>query len=293
MQTSLNIDLRHHHRMRKEGHTKIIEYSLTAKQQSQDSVAGISRSNVLLVSSAPSKGNALATSDSNDAISHSDLRHNSIDDKEQGYNQEDFDSEQDNDEPEASNRRQASPASSNSDNEENRGNGEVAENIAVQMKMDKAEQAELQTDLAGVNLPSMNPEKTKSSGMKQTERIMLPEECRNHLRNLFRNEPDICSQIYAPHGPLPTLRREEMDKEDRKSGKANVNPDIFFLDVVTVPPSRFRPAATMGDVMFESPQNELLSNVVSLTTTTAGRLTTIINAECYSLKVPLLFAIKC
>ncbi|KAF8753807.1 DNA-directed RNA polymerase subunit beta' [Rhizoctonia solani] len=40
------------------------------------------------------------------------------------------------------------------------------------------------------------------------------------------------------------------------------NADMFFLDVLPVPPTRFRPPARMGDSVFEHPQNELLTKVL-------------------------------
>jgi DNA-directed RNA polymerase I subunit RPA1 len=129
------------------------------------------------------------------------------------------------------------------------------------MDLDEEEQAQLEADLSGVK--PITAQNTMTGKAKQTERMMTPEEARHHLRLLFQNEQEICSLIYGSHGPLPTAHMEEMSSKDRKAGKGHVKADTFFLDVVLVPPSRFRPAASLGDMLFESPQNELLSAVVS------------------------------
>ena len=90
---------------------------------------------------------------------------------------------------------------------------------------------------------------------KQTERIVMPQEVRAHLRLLFRHEAALVALLYAPHGPLSS------------PSESFASPDIFFMDVVSVPPTRFRPAATMGDQVFENPQNSLLNGILRQTFT--------------------------
>lgn len=87
---------------------------------------------------------------------------------------------------------------------------------------------------------------------RQTERIIPADEVRAHLRLLFHHEREIVNLLYAPHGPL-----------SHSGGKGSA--DIFFMDVVAVPPARFRPAATMGDQVFENPQNALLNGILRQT----------------------------
>lgn len=101
------------------------------------------------------------------------------------------------------------------------------------------------------NLPKKGKGRLKKA--PQTERIITPKEVRAHLRLLFQNEEDIATLLYSPHGPLST------------STSTKATPDIFFTEVVSVPPSRFRPAATMGDQVFENPQNSLLNLVLRQT----------------------------
>ncbi|KAK0190723.1 hypothetical protein F5146DRAFT_1045469 [Armillaria mellea] len=88
----------------------------------------------------------------------------------------------------------------------------------------------------------------------RNERIMAPEECRAHLRRLFRNEETMCSLLYGKHGAFA--------KRNSK-GLSAASADMFFLEVIPVAPTRFRPPASMGDVLFEHPQNELLAKVLN------------------------------
>jgi DNA-directed RNA polymerase I subunit RPA1 len=38
---------------------------------------------------------------------------------------------------------------------------------------------------------------------------------------------------------------------------------MFFMDVIPVSPTRFRPPAKMGETLFEHPQNELLAKILN------------------------------
>lgn len=250
--------------------------SLTAKQQLQDELAGITRQNILLsMSSKASKKQAKAKSRSRDAATAKQLRHDSDEESDQGYNVEEFDSDADSQDPEGPNGRAATPADSEDDHSDNTSDtsleDEAKEDNAIEtMSLDEEEEAELATETAGVQLIDDQAASAKAApktSQKQTERIMTAQECREHIRRLFVNENEICRLIYGSHGPIPT--RHQMDAEKGRSQEplAPITGDLFFLDVVTVPPSRFRPPASMGDMTFESPQNELLSNVVRLSST--------------------------
>lgn len=99
--------------------------------------------------------------------------------------------------------------------------------------------------------------KTASGRVKtvrgRNERVMAPDECRAHLRRLFHNEDVICSFVFGRHGPFSPL----------KDGLAHASADMFFLQVLPVSPTRFRPPAKMGETLFEHPQNELLTKVLN------------------------------
>ena len=104
----------------------------------------------------------------------------------------------------------------------------------------------------------------------RSERVMVPEECRAHLRLLFANERTLCSLIFGRHGPLsPTT-----------DGLSVASADMFFMDVVPVSPTRFRPPAKMGETLLENPHNSLLTKVL----TTSYRLRDL-NAELRAVSV--------
>jgi DNA-directed RNA polymerase I subunit RPA1 len=93
----------------------------------------------------------------------------------------------------------------------------------------------------------------------RNERVISANEVRAHLSLLFQREAEICTVLFSRHGSTSTL----MSKTAVPS-LAN----MFFLEVLPVTPSRFRPAARMGDELFEDSQNSLLAAVL----TTIGRL---------------------
>lgn len=88
----------------------------------------------------------------------------------------------------------------------------------------------------------------------RSERIVAPEECRAHLRRLFENEKILCSLLFGRHGPFAPISRD---------GLSFASADMFFMDVVAVSPTRFRPPAQMGETIFEHPQNELLTKILN------------------------------
>ncbi|GAA6061623.1 hypothetical protein JCM10212_000965 [Sporobolomyces blumeae] len=193
------------HRFRKEGHTKIIEYSLVAKQKGVHKALGIRRPNVLrdqaLARVGPVK-NGKRGSKENGTSNGMDVDGADEDDASE-------------DEMDVDERDEAQEAADESQEEDDDAIGNVRG--------------------------------------RQTERIVTPDEVRAHLRRLFANEVDLVTLIYAPHGPHATATAQ---------ARPVASPDIFFMEVISVPPSRFRPAATMGDQKFENPQNGLLNAIL-------------------------------
>ncbi|TDL29688.1 beta and beta-prime subunits of DNA dependent RNA-polymerase [Rickenella mellea] len=88
----------------------------------------------------------------------------------------------------------------------------------------------------------------------RNERVMPPKECRAHLHKLFSNERILCSLLFGRHGHFSS---QSLD------GLSLASADMFFLEVLPVSPTRFRPPATLGETLFEHPQNELLSKVLN------------------------------
>ncbi|QSL66373.1 hypothetical protein MERGE_000751 [Pneumocystis wakefieldiae] len=78
-------------------------------------------------------------------------------------------------------------------------------------------------------------------------RYMLPIEVLNHLRRLFTNEQKIISLLY---------------RGTSRSDKLFITPDFFFIHVIAVPPTKFRPASLVGTDIHENSQNELFSKIL-------------------------------
>jgi len=95
--------------------------------------------------------------------------------------------------------------------------------------------------------PEPNP-KTKKKGAKapRSQQYILSTAVRNHLRRLFENEKAILALLFNVDGLSKGLTA-----------------DNFFLTVIAVPPTRYRPPAREGDTIRESPQNSQLSRILN------------------------------
>ncbi|KAF0467412.1 beta and beta-prime subunits of DNA dependent RNA-polymerase [Gigaspora margarita] len=90
---------------------------------------------------------------------------------------------------------------------------------------------------------------------KVTKEYVTPEALREHFRKFFVNESDLCSLLYGKRGLL-------LDKPD--SLDEVVSADIFFMNVIAVPPTRFRPASAFGNNQTSiNPQNEHLTRILN------------------------------
>lgn len=219
------------HRLRKEGHTKVLEFSLVAKQKGIHRALRIKRPNVLrdarLEAQVAARRKAAAAAGADGKVKM------------------DVDAEE-----------SESDAEESSDEEEE---GAKENGMDVDGE-DGAEEEEEEEDEEAIG----------AVRGRQTERIVTPDEVRAHLRRLFANHAELMSLIFAPHGPLAKATASRIPQsavaaasaDKLPSGRPLASPDIFFMDVVSVPPSRFRPAATMGDQVFENPQNSLLNNIL-------------------------------
>jgi DNA-directed RNA polymerase beta' subunit len=90
----------------------------------------------------------------------------------------------------------------------------------------------------------------------RNERLLAPEEVRAHLRRLFRNEATICSLIYGRQGPYAPINRD---------GLSPASADVFFIELMVVPPTRFRPPMKRRESCSSIPQNELLTKILNTT----------------------------
>ncbi|KZT13040.1 beta and beta-prime subunits of DNA dependent RNA-polymerase [Laetiporus sulphureus 93-53] len=114
------------------------------------------------------------------------------------------------------------------------------------------EEEEGQKGSSAPRLPKSASGKIKTA-RGRNERVMPPEECRAHLRRLFSNEAVMCSLLYGRHGSFAPLTKDKLSL---------ASADMFFLEVVPVSPTRFRPPAKIGETLFEHSQNELLGKIL-------------------------------
>ncbi|KAI7865933.1 hypothetical protein BDF14DRAFT_1819412 [Spinellus fusiger] len=82
------------------------------------------------------------------------------------------------------------------------------------------------------------------------QRYLTPYEVRSQVRSLFSKEGDITTLLYGARNP----------KTPSHIKRATYH--MFFIETLAVAPTRFRPPSVMGDQVYESPQNDLLSNIL-------------------------------
>ncbi len=116
----------------------------------------------------------------------------------------------------------------------------------------------------------------KSKKPSSNTRVMPPDECRANLRLLFERQPELCALLFGRRGPFgqgfispegiePVGKAAKPDASSSNipASERGASADSFFMDVISVPPTRYRPASVMGDSVFENPQNELLTKVIN------------------------------
>ncbi|KAG0150353.1 hypothetical protein CROQUDRAFT_58307 [Cronartium quercuum f. sp. fusiforme G11] len=227
-------------RMRKDGHTRIMEFSLVGKQEEYHNAMNIRRPDVLALTRQQSNAEQACQTNPARALSpHKRLRRASDEDE----------SESDSDSSASSGSSAWANASVVKSVRTNH-NGTVIRPGVVESE----EESDREDSNGGPNGGPNVAQRSKSK--KQSERMILAEEARAHLRLLFKNEHEICNLLYVGHGPA-------MHSKGLNSSPATA--DMFFLDVVAVPPTRFRPAAVMGGQTLEAPQNLLLGGVLTQT----------------------------
>jgi DNA-directed RNA polymerase beta' subunit len=156
------------------------------------------------------------------------------------------------------------------DQAKGRGTKDTGRNSVVEPAYDDASDSELEPESDGEDVWSENEDQSRpatvskhqlpksASGKVKTsrgrnERVMPPVEARAHLRRLFEREAVMCSLLFGRHGPYAPLNQSKLSL---------ASADMFFLEVLPVTPTRFRPPAKMNDMLFEHPQNELLTRVL-------------------------------
>ncbi|CAO3689510.1 unnamed protein product [Umbelopsis ramanniana] len=137
----------------------------------------------------------------------------------------------------------ASTQSMDVDVAENTTNGIGASDSSSEDSSDEEEQ--------GAKMPSGKISKEDGEAPAGQQKYMTPHQIRDHLTCLFESEPSATTLMYGARNPRsPSLVKP-------------VKASMFFIDVLAVAPTRFRPASVMGDKSFESPQNVLLGKILS------------------------------
>lgn len=91
------------------------------------------------------------------------------------------------------------------------------------------------------------PQQQQRAATSKGSKYVLSTEVRNVMRSLFKREEHIIHYLFHSR-PKST---------DRASS------DLFFLQAVVVPPTRFRMPSKLGDEIHENSQNELLSKILT------------------------------
>ena len=97
--------------------------------------------------------------------------------------------------------------------------------------------------MSDVETQTKKPEQAKE---KTTKEYILSTAVRNHLRRLFEKEAAILALLFNVSGSATHLTA-----------------DNFFLSVIAVPPTRYRPPAREGETIRESPQNTHLTRILN------------------------------
>lgn len=223
-------------RMRKDGHTKIMEFSLVTKQADVHRAMELHRPDVLALA----KRNSNHDQDPKDAQSNPHKRPRISSNVTSDDNS---DGDEDSD------------ASSGGSAWANASNLRSLRSVRTERSRPAIVDSDEGEDGGAMDLDTPNDPATPAK-KKQTERMILAEEARAHLRLLFQNESEICNLLYDTHGPA-------MQRKNQRTSSATA--DMFFLDVIAVPPTKFRPAAVMGGQTLEAPQNLLLGAILMQT----------------------------
>lgn len=96
------------------------------------------------------------------------------------------------------------------------------------------------------SLSSASSEKIPSIKLKSGSKYVLSTEVKNILKGVFDNEQAIMQKLF----------------HSRPQNKAPVSSDMFFIQALIVPATRFRLPSKLGDEIHENSQNELLSNIL-------------------------------
>lgn len=221
---------------RKEGHTKIVELDLAPRSKEYNNARNISRPDVLAAETLAS-----ATSRSANGV---------IPGQDEGYASSDHLDEDDNG-------MDIDPAHGAAENTSSPFDENEEPSDSEEQQQQENENDEIIEEETTARRPRAITGREKANHGRN-ERLITPAECRAHLRRLFVNEPILSSLLYGRHGPYARTQA------DKATGAvlSITSADLFFIDVVPVSPTRFRPPARMGELLFEHTQNQLLVGIL-------------------------------
>lgn len=131
---------------------------------------------------------------------------------------------------------------------------EQRENAKQKKKKKKAEKSDSDDDSQFDE--SEEEEEKKAEAEKEQEaagsRLLLPHEVFKHIKLLFRQETELMPEMFGSHNLLPGMKLQA----------DSFRFDNFFLQVLAVPPPRFRPPTKFGDQTFDHAQNMYLKRIL-------------------------------
>ncbi|KAI8323716.1 beta and beta-prime subunits of DNA dependent RNA-polymerase [Martensiomyces pterosporus] len=112
--------------------------------------------------------------------------------------------------------------------------------------------------------------KKQANAPQKSSVFMTPIHLRNHLRLLFSNEPELARLLFQQRDPRVA---NALDVTSDVRSKITLTlpsdvrspaelADMFFIEALPVPPTKFRPASVMNDEVMENPQNVYLGAVL-------------------------------
>lgn len=132
----------------------------------------------------------------------------------------------------------------NMDNIELR-NGTVTKDVVMEDYNSEREDEEGEDDMSDVEPQQKSQTQTKKPKAPRKQEYVLSTAVRNHLRRLFQNESEILALLFNVGDSKP------------------LTADNFFLSVIAVPPTRYRPPAKEGDTIREAAQNTQLTRILN------------------------------
>eukprot|EP00002_Diphylleia_rotans_P012997 TRINITY_DN2531_c0_g1_i4.p1 TRINITY_DN2531_c0_g1~~TRINITY_DN2531_c0_g1_i4.p1 ORF type:complete len:1671 (+),score=368.10 TRINITY_DN2531_c0_g1_i4:68-5080(+) len=133
-----------------------------------------------------------------------------------------------------------------------------ASNNGSDEEMDNSDDSESEQEKSGNNTPSKDKGKKRAVEKKTVYLSCL--EVQQHLKMLWTNNAELCDLIWG----TPSIERHpDGGYTIRRTSDYN----IFFITVLPVPPSRFRPPSVFMDQIFDHAQNVHLGNVLKVNQT--------------------------